>query len=401
MTCLLVSALAWSSAHAHGEADDPLPAETGLTWDAAAALRVLHRNTPLPSTRLQGQLLQGDSGMEPQGNQLEHGTLGLAGRLDRTWGARFVLSKHGTETVEVEEAWLQARLDADNGDAWWLNAGRVRPAMGNTLGRPGHFDRTGLAPLAHRMAWDHDWIDDGLQLSWRRGTSTGDWAVDAGLWRGGRFPGAESGPPTPSLHLGWTNGPWSADAVAAWFEPRGRGIRASSLADHAHGAPQCTPAFLDVVCFDGKTQLTGASVRWDGRSNTHGWPVTLETAGWQRSDRGQLESADGLARYKGRARGVWLDVVWHADPHTDIGWRGERLVASHHLNGSGATQLAQATRLQAYAPVVRHTLTFGQRLTPWAELRLEAGQENQAAQRSRFYAVRLLLRAQGSLAQKP
>lgn len=391
--CLLLGVLAWPLARAHGEADDPLPPEPGLTWDAAIALRALHRNTALPSTRLQGQLLQGDAGIDPKGNQLEHGTLGLAHRLDNTWGARLVLGKHGSERAEVEEAWLQARLDANNGDAWWLNVGRVRPAMGSMLDQAGHFDRSGLAPLAHRMAWDHGWRDEGVQLSWRRDNEAGNWSVDAGLWQGDNFPGSKDGPNAPSLHLGWAKGPWRADAAFAWFQPAARGIQASLSNDHAHGAPECTPSFVEVVCFEGKTRLAGASLQWDGRTSQQAWPLTLSVAGWQRNDQGQLESADGLARYRGRARGGWLDLLWHLGTHTDIGWRGERLVASHRLEGAGATQLAQATRLQAYAPVVRHTLMLAHRLTPWASLHLEAGEETQATQRAHFVAARLLLTA--------
>lgn len=389
---MLVFALAWPSAHAHGEADDPLPPEVGLSWDAAIAVRALHRNATMPSTQLQGQLLQGDAGVDPKGTQLEHSTLGLAGRINHAWGARLVLSKHGNESVDVEEAWVQARADAGNGDAWWLNAGRVRPAQGEVLGRAGHFDLTALAPLAHRMAWDHDWIDEGLQLSWRRDDPTGRWAMDIGLWRGDRFPGAKEGPAAPSMHLGWAQGPWSADTVFTWFQPKARGISASANIKHKHDAPECTPSFVDVVCFGGTTRLMGASLRWDGRTSPHGWPLSVSAAGWQRADRGKLESANGLARYAGRARGAWLDVVWHAGTHTDLGWRSERLVASHQLNGPGALLLAQATRLHAYAPVHRHTLTIGQRLSSWAELRLDAGRESQAHQTTNFVAARLLLR---------
>lgn len=390
-TALLLSVFAWSSAHAHGEADDPLPASPGLTWDASAALRALDRSARLPSTRLSGYLLQGDAGMDPQGAQLEHGTLGLAGRLNDHLGARLVLSKHGSERVEVEEAWLQARLDAANGDAWWLNGGRVRPAMGEVLGRAGHFDRSGLAPLAHRMAWDHDGSDDGVQLSWRRDSDAGRWSADAGLWQGAGFPGSKAASVAPSLHVGWAQGPWSADAVLARFEPQERGIRASLSMDHVHGAPECTPSFVEVVCFSGHTRLAGASLRWSGRDSPQAWPLTLSAAGWLRSEQGGLESANGLAQYRGRSRGGWLDVVWHLGTNTEVGWRGERLVVSHSLNGAGASLLAQATRMSAYAPVVRHTLMVGQGLTPWAELRLEAGRETQGAQHASFVAARLLL----------
>lgn len=397
MACLLAGVLAWPAAHAHGEADDPLPAEPGLTWDAAAALRALHRSAPLPSTRLRGQLLQGDAGMDPKGVQLEHGTLGFGGRINHNWGGRLVLSKHGSDPVEVEEAWAQARVDADNGDTWWLNAGRVRPALGEVLGSAGHFDRSGLAPLSHRMAWDHGWADDGLQLSWRRDNPAGRWAMDAGLWQGDSFPGAKGGAVAPSLRLGWTQGPWSADTALAWFRPDARGIRASLSAGHVHGAPDCTPSFVDVVCFGGTTRVTGASLRWDGRDSPQALPVTLSVAGWLRDDKGHLESANGRATYKGRGTGAWIDAVWHLRPDTELGWRAERLEATHALHGPGATLLAQATGLAGYAPVVRHTFMLRHRLTRWADIGLEAGNERQASMQSRFLAARLLVHTQGLL----
>jgi hypothetical protein len=382
---------------AHGEADDVLPAEPGLGWDAAAAIRALDRRGPLPSTRLAGQLLQGDAGTDPRGTQLEHGTLGLAGRLDATWGGRLVLSKHGSEAVAVEEAWLQARHDANNGDSLWLKLGRVRPASGPVLGRAGHFDRFGLAPLAHHMAWAHDWVADGAQLSWRRQTAQVRWSADLGLWPGQSFPGSDQGPAAPSLHLGWAAGPWSLDGVWAGFRPRARGTSASLTADHSHGAPACDAALAEVVCFGGHSRLAGASLRWDGRDAERKLPLTLALAGWLRSERGRLESADGLAEYRGRSRGVWADGIWHLAPGTELGWRAERLVASHALTGPGASWVARAARLDAYAPVTRHTLSLGQRLTPWAELRLELGREQQAGAHGRFAAVRLLLATGGSV----
>lgn len=384
-----------TAALAHGEADDPLPAEPGLSWDAAAAIRSLDRRGSLPSTRLAGQLLQGDAGTDPQGTQLEHGTLGLAGRLDGMWGARLVLSKHGSEAAEVEEAWVQARHDADNGDSLWLNAGRMRPASGPVLGSAGHFDRFGLSPLAQRMAWDHDWVADGAQLSWRSDTAAGRWSADLGLWRGPSFPGSDQGPTAPSLHLGWATGPWSLDGVWAGFRPRARGTSASLTADHSHASPECNASLVEVVCFDGRSRLAGASLRWSGRDAGQGLPLTLALAGWLRSESGRLESADGLADYQGRSRGMWADAIWHLGSGTELGWRAERVVASHRLAGAGASLVARAARLDAYAPVTRHTLSLGQRLTPWAEVRLELGREGRAGAHVRFAALRLLLATGG------
>lgn len=152
----LCAVLCAHEARADGEAGDALPPAPGLTWEAAAVVRALDADKTLPSNRLEG-----DAGMDPDGIQLEHGALWLAARISDTCGARLVIGKHGGEPAEVEEAWAQARHDADNGDVWRLNAGRQRPAMGVVLSGAGNFDRFGLMPLAQRMALDHDWIDDG------------------------------------------------------------------------------------------------------------------------------------------------------------------------------------------------------------------------------------------------
>lgn len=381
---------------AHGEADDALPPEPGLTWDAALALRSLDAGRVLPSTRLDGYLLQGDAGADPQGGQLEHGALGLAARFNRTWGARWVVSQHGSETPETEEAWVQARHDADNGDAWRLSAGRQRPAMGAVLAGAGHFDRFGLIPLAQRAALDHHWVDDGVQLSWRR---EGDvvWSADLGVWRGRGFPGSADGAAAPSLHLGWGQGPWQVDALWAGFRPRGRGAAVTTVADHTHGAPVCDASFTEVVCFSGDATVAGGSLRWSGLAAEAPLPFTLTAAAWLREDRGSLASANGLATYTGRTRGGWLEAIWHLDGRWQLGWRGERLIASHDLRGPGAALLAQEARFDRYQPITRNALMVGSELTPWARWTLELGRESSGGTSSRYAALRLLLQAQGFL----
>lgn len=382
-----------TEARAHGEADDPLPPAPGLGWEAAAALRTLNADQTLPSNRLDGYLLQGDAGMDPDGTQLEHGALGLAARFNDTWGARLVVGKHGSEAAEAEEAWLQARHDADNGDVWHLNAGRQRPAMGAVLSAAGHFDRFGLMPLAQRMAFDHDWVDDGLQLGWRREAGSMQLRADAGLWRGRAFPGARSGRLVPSVHGGLSRGPWALDAMVASFRPEGRGSAIAGAAGHSHHAPVCDTTLIQVVCFGGSSEVAAASVRWSGREAPHPWPVTLTAAGWLRNDTGTLESANGLVDYRGRNRGGWVEAVWHLAPSVELGWRGEHLRASHALRGSGASLLSTETRLNAYAPATRHALMLGYLPKEGVELRVEAGRESVAGTRVNFAALRLVLRA--------
>ncbi|MCU0926281.1 MAG: hypothetical protein MUF44_09655 [Hydrogenophaga sp.] len=393
---LLVAA----DARAHGEADDPLPPEPGITWDAAAALRSLKADKTLPSTRLDGYLLQGDAGVNPDGTELEHGALGLAVHLNETWGGRLVVGKHGSEAAEIEEAWVQVRHDADNGDVWRLNAGRQRPAMGAVLGGAGHFDRFGLMPLASRAATAHHWVDDGLQLSWRRDEAS-QWSVDLGLWRGRGFPGSLDGSVAPSLHLGWGQGPWQADALWAGFRPQGRGATVSATADHSHSAPVCDARLTEVICFSGDSDVMAGSLRWSGQSASASLPLTLSAAGWLRQDRGRLASANGLADYTGRTRGGWLEAVWHLTPQWELGTRVERLSASHALHGAGASLLVNEARLQHYQPVTRNAAMLGAQLTPWARWTLEVGRESGGGTASGFVAMRLLLQAGGALGAKP
>lgn len=390
---LLVGSLACASAaQAHGEADDALPADPGVVFEAAAALRHLSADAALPSARLSGYLLQGDAGMDLQGTRLEHGTLGLAARLDDTWGGQLVVGQHGSDPAHLEAAWLQARHDTDDA-AWLLSAGRQQPAMGAVLGGAGHLDRFGLVPLAARMAINDMWMDDGLQLGWRRDAGASAWRADVGVWRGRFFPGAaDGGSAVPSLHLGWTQSAWAVDAMAARFKPQGRGSAVAGAAGHSHTAPLCDAALSKVVCFSGSSQLAAASVRWNGREAAQPWPVTLTAAGWLRRESGALESANGLADYRGNNQGGWLEAVWQVRPQWELGWRGERLSATHELNGPGASLLAVETQLTAYAPATRHTLMLGYSPADWADIRVEAGRESVAGTRMSFAALRLVLK---------
>lgn len=387
----VAGALASTPAHAHGEADDALPPEPGMVLQAAAAVRHLSADTALPSARLAGYLLQGDAGPTLTGTQLEHGTLGLAARLNDTWGAQLVLGQHGSDPVHTEAAWLQARHDGEDA-AWLLTVGRQSPALGAVLGGAGHLDTFGLVPLAARMAVNDRWIDDGLQLGWRRDAGASTWRADAGLWRGQVFPGAEQGGAVPSLHLGWTQGPWALDAVAARFKPQGRGSAVGGTAGHSHSAPVCDASLTQVVCFSGSSPLAAASVRWRGQEAAPAWPLTLSAAGWLRRDAGTLTSANGQADYQAHNRAGWLEVLWHLHPQWQLGWRGERLSATQSLTGPGASLLAVETQINSYAPITRHSLMLAYSPVSWADVHLETGREAAASRRVSFVAWRLVLR---------
>lgn len=393
-------ALGSGAALAHGEADDALPPEPGVRLSAAAAVAVLDSKTELPSQRLRGFLLQGDSGTDRQGLALEHATVGAAWRINDMLGAELTVGKHGSDRAHVESAWVQARHDADGADHWWLlTAGRQRPALGVTMGQGGHFDRFALMPLAKQMATHGDWMDDGLQLGWRQDTGQRRLSADVGLWAGRVFPGGDSGPVVPTVHLGWGQGPWQVDGFAGWLKPERRGSSVSATAGHSHTAPECNAALKDVACFTGRSTLSGASVVWAGAQSPMVLPVTLTASGWLRDESGSLESANGLGQYRAQNRGLWLQTLWDVAPCWQTGVRLERVWSTQSLTGPGASLVATETGLSAYQPASRQTVLLAWQPHPRLSLNAELGRERGVAALGagsrpvNFVALRLVARA--------
>lgn len=386
-------ALVSGAALAHGEADDALPPAPGVRLSAAAAVTWLDSPTELPSQRLRGFLLQGDSGTDRQGLALEHATLGAAWRIHDAVGAELTVGKHGSDPTHVETAWVQARHDSASGDAWWLlTAGRQRPALGVTMGQAGHFDRFALMPLAKQVATHGDWMDDGLQLGWRGDDGQRRLSADVGLWRGRVFPGGDGGPVVPTVHLGWGQGPWQVDGFAAWLQPERRGSSVSTNAGHSHTAPECTATLKDVACFTGRSTLAGASAVWTGAQSPLRWPVTLTATGWLRHERGDLESANGAAQYRAQNRGAWVQAWWDVTPHWQTGVRWERAWTTQSLVGPGANLIATETGLTAYWPATRHTAVLAWTPRPAIRLSAELGRERAAApQGNGNHSVRFVL----------
>jgi hypothetical protein len=389
--CLLLSAP--PVVLAHGEGGDVLPAEPGLTMSAAAALRVLDERRPLPSTRLDGVLLKGDAGMDPGGGQVEQATVAAAWRWHPAWGAYAAAGTHGDEPLRLEALWLQWRHDGDDHDAL-LTAGRQGLAAGPVLLATGPAEAFVLQPLAQRAALDHPDGDDGVQLGWRGSALGADLSVDGGLWRGSAFPGAPQGGrggPGTSLHVGLAAPAWNADAVWLRLRPEARGTSTSPALGHSHGVPACDPTFTEVICFGGQVDLLGASARWRGAYTSLQWPLKLTGAGWWRTDDGRLESVNGLADYRGRTAGGWVDAEWAWHPAWSLGWRHERLRARHHLDGPGAALLALEARLQHAGSARRDTVQLAWQAAPWAWIGLAAGEETMAGSTGRFVALRLVV----------
>jgi hypothetical protein len=217
------------------------------------------------------------------------------------------------------------------------------------------------------------------------------WNVDVGLWNGQVFPGANSGSAAPSLHAGVAVGDWNFDGFVARFEPKGRGaVIASTNGAHTHSAPVCDALLKQIVCFDGGTDLAGASLRW----NSHAWPVTASAAVLQRRDSGTLNSANGVASYVGDNTGMWADVIWRFHAKAEMGVRTERLLAQHSLTGLGATLVANEAGFSAYRPATRTSLMGGYSPNEALDVRVEVGQEDVSGTQSNFVVMRLVARVE-------
>lgn len=377
-----------SQASAHGDMASALPDDAGTRIGLAAAVTRINASELLPSARLAGYLLQGDPGVDRRGWGLEHAVADVGWRFNDAWGASLAVGKHGNDQAHVEAAWLQARWHSGRHD-WQLTGGRQRPELGPVMTSAGHLDRFALVPLAKRMAVNDDWIDDGLQLGWRREGAGAQWSANAGLWKGQVFPGSASGSVAPALHAGVRRGDWQLDGFAARLEPQGRGAQiGGSNGAHAHSAPVCDAALKQVVCFDGTADLAGTSLRWDSPR----WPVSVSAAGWLRRDSGALYSANGAVSYLGNNRGGWVDAVWRFHPNAELGVRTERLAARHSLTGPGASLLVTEAGFTGYQPASRTSLMMGYSPTDKLELRLETGRETVAGVAARFVALRLVAR---------
>jgi hypothetical protein len=331
--------------------------------------------------------------MAPSVSRVEQATVAAAWRWHPAWGSYAAASVHGDEPVRLESRWLQWRHDGIDHDVL-LTGGRQGLAAGPVLLASGAADAFALQPLAQRAALDHPDGDDGVQLGWRGSAQGIDVSVDGGLWRGRVFPGAPRGGrdgPGVSVHAGLAAPAWTADAVWLQMRPKARGTSTSPALGHSHGTPACDPAFTEVICFGGQVDLLGASARWRGADSPLQWPVTLAAAGWRRTDNGRLESANGLADYRGRTVGGWLDAEWSPGASWSLGWRHERLRSRHHLDGPGATLLALEARLQHAGSARRDTVQLAWEAKPWARISMAIGEETMAGSTGRFVALRLVL----------
>ena len=384
----VLSMAAAGPAAAHGEAEESLPEEIGLRLGAAAAVSALHASKDLPSRRMPGFLLNGSPAEDRRHGQLEHGLIEAGVRINPQWGMYLGAGKHGSSAPHFEGAWVQWQPAPD----WRLVAGRQKPALGPVWSGAGHMDRFALMPLAKQAAFLGDWIEDGVQAGWRRPVGSGDLGAELGVWRGQSWPGGFGGPAAVSAHVQWSQGDWTLDGFALHAAPRRRGTQITLTgADHSHGAADCDAALTQVVCFNGKVLVAGASARW----LSHDWPVSASAAWLWRREWGELASRNGSGDHRSATLGGWIEGAWIFLPRWELGLRLEHLRARQRLTGPGAALVADELGWAAYRPARRAAVSLGWQPTDAVTLRLEAGTESVGGQRARFAALRVLMAVSG------
>ncbi len=384
-------ALAPTASLAHGEAGDVLPTDPGVVVGFKAAFHLLDRRGELPSQRLDGVLLRGDRGIDPEGVKFEHAQASLAWRVSDSWGAYAAAAAHDRDPVHLDALWLQWRADHGPLAATWLTLGRQMLYAGPVISPAGHLDGRLFPPLAQRVAFDHQLADEGVQFGWRGQLDDAALAADLGLWRGRTFPGSRAGgsrTPGVNVHLGGQLGAWSADGVALFLEPRQRGLNTSPALDHTHEPPPCLPPRRGVLCFNGRTMLAGGSLRWQGAGSSWPMPLTLTAAGWRREERGALDGVGGQAAYRGRTTAGWVEAVWAVRPELSLGLRHEALAVHHRMHGPGASVLAREARLDQAGSGRRDAFHVHWSPERWFSLLGEVGEERLAGRRARFIGVR-------------
>ena len=392
LAALCVGALALR-VQAHELDADPLPDAPGWRLGGDAALVLPRADARWPSASWPGVLTNGSAPRDERGGlRQEHATLDLAARLGAHLGAHVAAGWHDRDGVHTEAATLQGRFRHD-GDDIALQLGRDIVRLGAVIDTAGHFDRFSEVPLAKRAVLNGEWIDDGLALAWRRSDADGLRAVETGLWRGRVFPGGPAGPLVPSLHLhaGW--GHLDAHLSAAHFEPEARGAAAQSAGaagtvGHVHGSLDCRASLQQRVCFDGTSDVLGASLQWEPAASD--WSFAF--AGLLRRERGVLYSTSGSADWRERIAGAWADAVWQAAPRWTLAARVERLVPSNRLEGTGTALLAQEAGLVDGGAVERVTLAALYVPHEFVTLALEGGHERYAGGRVSHVALRAIVR---------
>ncbi len=379
-------------AYAHEGGMGGMPDKPGIRLSAGAALSVASAQEHWPAQRLPGVLTHGTTPVDRRGGALEHATAEVGVRFNAHLGGVLAAGWHDADPAHLEAAWLQAE-HAIGTHQLKLGAGRHRLPMGAVLEGGGHYDRHAAMPLAKRAVLDDDWIDHGVNLRWERDTdaseASGFWPVlvDLGIWRMRSFPGGDGAQPAPAMHVQWAWGPVLVDGFVASVRPTGRGAYIqSSNSGHTHHQPDCAGDLLAIFCFDGRSDVVGASVAWS-------LPLAdlrLEAAGLLRRDRGQLFSRSAQVDYRGSTGGGWLDVIWPLTKRIALSARGEYVRGVHTLDGAGALTVAQDAGLMGNTSLQRGALAASYAFGHDTRISIEVGDERQGANDNPYALIRMV-----------
>lgn len=381
-------ALCGATARAHEVASEAIPDEPGWRVGAAIAVVGVDTNERWPPQTWPGVLIDGTSPRDMRGSpRIEHATLDLAARLTTSLAVHAAIGWHDRDSAHTEAARLQWRWQRST-DRIEATAGRDTVRMGTVIDAAGHFDLFSQMPLAKRAVTNGMWTDDGATVAWRADATRGLRSVEIGVWSGRKFPGSESGDIAPSVQLsaGW--GDLEMQLFAARLHPEGRGavVQTAGQEGHLHNPPDCSAGLTQLVCFDGRSDVFGAALRWE----PHDLDLVMSIAGLARHERGRLYSLSGGADYRATTNGFWADIAWQPAPQWTVAARLERLVPTNELNGVGASLLAREANLEGAGPVERGTLALLRQFAWGLQVSVEAGYESRAALDTSHVALRAI-----------
>lgn len=387
VACLLAGCA--GHAMAHESASRAIPEDTGVRMGAALALSQASADEAWPAMRLPGILGSGETPVDRRGSALEHATLDAGLRLNAWLGATVAWGWHDADPPHMEAAWLQGDHEWGD-DSLQFGLGRNRLPMGAQIEGGGHFDRFAAMPLAKRAVLNGDWIDDGASLRWQRDhNARWSWleAIDAGMWRARSFPGGPGAGAAPTIHAQLRFGPVQLDGFASTVRPTRRGAHLqNALATHTHSLPDCKGSLTGIFCFDGRSDVLGASAAW-----ALPWRgLQLQTSGLLRRDRGLLYSANGEAQYRGTTAGSWSDLIWPINLQFTLALRTETLRGVQTLEGPSAAVMAIDAGLMGSTRLSRQAISLAYTPINTLRLSLEGGADKQGSTRNGFMAIRLV-----------
>lgn len=381
-------ALCGTTARAHEVGAEAIPDKPGWRVGAAVAGVGVEADERWPPQTWPGVLIDGTSPRDMRGSpRIEHATLDVAARLTTSLALHAAIGWHDRDSAHTEAARMQWRWLRST-DRIEATAGRDTVRMGSVIDAAGHFDLFSQMPLAKRAVTNGMWIDDGATVAWRADDPRGLRSVEIGAWSGRKFPGRENGDIAPSVQVGAGWGDVEVQLFAARLHPEGRGavVQAAGQEGHLHNPPDCSAGLAQLVCFDGRSDVYGAALRWDH----HDLDLAVSVAGLARRERGLLYSLSGEADYRATTNGFWADIAWQPASTWTVAARLERLVPTNELSGVGAALLAREANLEGAGPVERATVALVRKFAWGLQLAVEAGHEHRQALDTRHVALRVI-----------